>query len=167
MKAVQIVPISEEHIEGFHTYLDAVAREGKYVSRMEAPPLEAVGKFVRDNITRDVAQLVALDAGVVVGWCDVIPNSIDSFKHSGGLGKGVAKDYRGQGIGERLAREAIIKVKANGLERIELSVFASNMAACKLYEKLGFIVEGTKKRAVKLDNNYDAVIDRSCFWMQT
>ena len=160
---IQILPISEEHIKGFHACLDAVAREGRYLSRIEAPPLEAVEKFVRDNIARDVAQLVALDNGAVVGCCDVIPSGIDSFKHGGRLGMGVAKKYRGQGIGERLARETIMKVKANGLERIELSVFASNMAARKLYEKLGFIVEGTKKRAVKFDGRYDDVIEMAMF----
>jgi RimJ/RimL family protein N-acetyltransferase len=42
-----------------------------------------------------------------------------------------------------------------GLERIELEVFASNTRAFALYEKLGFVTEGVKRRARKLDGQYD------------
>lgn len=39
--------------------------------------------------------------------------------------------------------------------RVELEVFASNTAAIALYEKLGFVVEGRKSRARKVDGAYD------------
>lgn len=42
-----------------------------------------------------------------------------------------------------------------GMERIELDVFASNKAAIALYMKLGFVTEGVKCRARKLDGDYD------------
>ena len=38
---------------------------------------------------------------------------------------------------------------------IELEVFASNTAAIALYRALGFVTEGTKRRARKLDGEYD------------
>jgi RimJ/RimL family protein N-acetyltransferase len=41
------------------------------------------------------------------------------------------------------------------MERIELDVFASNKAAIALYLKLGFVTEGVKRRARKLDGEYD------------
>ena len=37
------------------------------------------------------------------------------------------------------------------------------MAARKLYEKLGFKVEGTKKKAVKFNGRYDDVIEMALF----
>ena len=42
-----------------------------------------------------------------------------------------------------------------GLERIELAVFASNARAIALYERLGFVREGYKRRVRKVDGEYD------------
>ena len=44
-----------------------------------------------------------------------------------------------------------------GLERIELLVYATNANAISFYEKNGFVCEGTKKRARKLDGVYEDV----------
>ena len=52
----------------------------------------------------------------------------------------------------------IEKAKHTGLERIELEVFASNDPAIALYKKLGFAVEGLKRKALKRDGIYDDVI---------
>jgi RimJ/RimL family protein N-acetyltransferase len=49
------------------------------------------------------------------------------------------------------------------LERIELEVFASNTPAITLYEKKGFVVEGVKKKARKLDGVYDDMIQMALF----
>jgi hypothetical protein len=40
LETIQIVPIAEEHIESLHRCFDAVARERKYLARVQAPPLE-------------------------------------------------------------------------------------------------------------------------------
>jgi ribosomal protein S18 acetylase RimI-like enzyme len=76
---------------------------------------------------------------------------------------GVHKDFRRRGIGTRLIDEAISRAKEKGLERIELGVFASNAPAIKLYEKMGFVVEGVKKKARKLDGVYDDLVNMALF----
>jgi hypothetical protein len=58
--AVEIVPIRQEHIEGFHQTLDIVARERLYLSFLEAPPLESTRAFILDNIEKGLPQLVAV-----------------------------------------------------------------------------------------------------------
>lgn len=52
---VQVVPIAEEHIEGFHRCLDTVARERQYLGRIQAPPLAVMQEFVQANIAQDIA----------------------------------------------------------------------------------------------------------------
>jgi RimJ/RimL family protein N-acetyltransferase len=64
-------------------------------------------------------------------------------------------EARGKGLGTRLARAAIDRAWSDGLERIELEVFASNERAIELYRRLGFVTEGVKRRARKLDGQYD------------
>ena len=51
--------------------------------------------------------------------------------------------------------ETLSAARHLGIERVELEVFASNTGAINLYRQLGFVVEGTKKRARKLDGEYD------------
>jgi ribosomal protein S18 acetylase RimI-like enzyme len=68
---------------------------------------------------------------------------------------GVLPGYRGLGHGRRLAEAAIAAARQAGMERIELEVFASNVTAIRLYEKLGFQHEGVKRRGRKLDGVYD------------
>ena len=68
---ISIEPIRAEHIESFHHALDAVSRERKYLSFLEAPPLEAVRAFVLDMIENDHPQFVAIAGGKVIGWCDI------------------------------------------------------------------------------------------------
>jgi RimJ/RimL family protein N-acetyltransferase len=166
-QTIQIVPIAEEHIEGFHRCLDAVARERKYLARIQAPPLEAVRQFALKSIDSAAIRLVALCEDEnqirVVGWCDIFPMEREGFTHRGTLGMGVRKNFRERGIGTRLIDEAIRKVKEKGLERIELEVFGSNTPAIKLYEKKGFVVEGVKKKARKLDGIYDDMIQMALF----
>ena len=60
---IYIVPIEEGHIEGFHRALDFVARERRYLSFLEAPPLESTRAFVLDNIKRGRPEFVAVVGG--------------------------------------------------------------------------------------------------------
>src|SRR5437016_6002990 len=153
-----IVPMTEEHIESFRVCLDAVARERRYLALTEAPPADAVREFILSAIARRVPQFVALDGKQVIGWCDIFPHERESFAHVGRLGMGVLLNYRGQGIGRRLAEKTIELAKLIGLERIELDVYASNKPAIALYKGLGFGLEGVKRKGRKLDGIYDDVV---------
>ena len=152
----QIVPIAEEHIPGFRAAVDVVARETKYLAFLEAPPLEDVTRFVRDNMERGYPQFVVLSAGTVVGWCDVIPNRTRViYSHCGSLGIGLLPEFRGKGIGRQLMQRAIEAAFAFGLTRIELTVRERNANAIALYNSLGFEVEGLHRNAVCIGGQYE------------
>ena len=152
----QIVPIAEEHIPGFRAAVDVVARETKYLAFLEAPPLEDVTRFVRDNMERGYPQFVVLSAGTVVGWCDVIPNRTRViYSHCGSLGIGLLPEFRGKGIGRQLMQRGIDAAFAFGLTRIELTVRERNANAIALYNSLGFEVEGLHRNAVCIGGQYE------------
>jgi RimJ/RimL family protein N-acetyltransferase len=165
MKAIQnlILPIAKEHAEGFHRCLDSVARERLYLALVQAPTLDSTRQFVLSNIANDVPQFVAIIDNEVIGWCDISPVKREGFTHCGELGMGVHPRYRKLGIGQQLIVRTIQKAKEKGLERIELEVFASNVPAIKLYEKLGFVTEGVKKKARKIDGRYDDIVEMALF----
>jgi len=60
----------------------------------------------------------------------------------------------GQGVGTRLMALAVEASRASGLERVELAVFADNHRARRLYEKMGFTIDGTRTRRAKIDGRY-------------
>jgi ribosomal protein S18 acetylase RimI-like enzyme len=161
---VLICPIAEQYIEGFHRCLDAVARERHYLGFLQAPPLASTREFVLFNIKNGIPQFVAVRGSEVVGWCDIVPLTREGFTHGGVLGMGVRKDVRGQGIGSKLIARTLTAAKELGLERVELDVYASNQPAIRLYEKVGFVVEGTRKRARKLDGIYDDLVEMALFF---
>jgi putative acetyltransferase len=149
-----IAPISAEHIVSFRSALDQVAREKRYLAMIEAPPLEQVASFVRENIKTGIAQFVALSGGEVVGWTDIVPAWAHGVSHRGSVGMGVLPQFRGQGIGRRLLEACIAKSWANGLTRVELEVRADNMNAVHLYERLGFEREGIKRQGIRIEGQY-------------
>jgi putative acetyltransferase len=59
----------------------------------------------------------------------------------------VHDDFQGRGVGTALMR-AMLELADNwlGLRRIELEVWADNAAAIHVYEKFGFVVEGTGRQ---------------------
>jgi ribosomal protein S18 acetylase RimI-like enzyme len=154
--AIRIVPTTEEYIASFHSAVDSVARERRYLGFLAAPPIEQTVSFIRRLLADGGVQMLAVtDANQVVGWCDVTRVPWEGLRHVGRLGIGVLKEYRGQGYGRMLAERAIGAAHTAGMERIELEVFASNVPAIKLYEALGFVREGYKKGFRKLDGVYD------------
>lgn len=73
----------------------------------------------------------------------------------------VKQKARGRGIGETLLVALIEQAKQLGLRAMTLEVRVSNTPARTLYEKLGFLYAGTRKRYYQ-DNNEDAAI----YWLE-
>ena len=141
--------------DSFRQTLDAVARERRYLLFLEAPPLEATRRFVAQVRANGGIQFFAVDAGRVVGWCDILRREPEGCRHAGHLGMGLLPEYRGRGLGTRLLTAALAAAPARGFTRIELEVFASNTTALALYRKTGFVEEGRKRQARFLDGVYD------------
>ncbi|HCN57905.1 MAG TPA: ribosomal-protein-alanine N-acetyltransferase [Exiguobacterium sp.] len=73
----------------------------------------------------------------------------------------VKQKARGMGIGEALLVALIEQARQLGLRAMTLEVRVSNTPARTLYEKLGFLYAGTRKRYYQ-DNNEDAAI----YWLE-
>jgi len=75
--------------------------------------------------------------------------------HVGSIGLFVHDNYHNQGIGSRLM-QAVIDLACNwlNLKRLELTVYIDNHSAIHLYEKYGFLIEGTLKKYAFRDGAY-------------
>lgn len=154
MGNVEIIPIAEEHIDGFWSAVDSVARERDYLAFLEGPPIHTTKAFVLENIKRNWPHFIAVSDGQIIGWCDISALDRPVFAHVGSLGMGLLAPYRGVGIGQKLLQTAIQKAQQKGLTRIELTVREKNKPAIALYKKFGFEIEGIHKNAVCIDGKY-------------
>ena len=80
--------------------------------------------------------------------------------HVGRIGICVHDDWQGQGVGTALMR-AIVDLADNwlNLRRLELEVYADNEAGIRLYERMGFEVEGTlRQHAFRAGEYVDAKV---------
>lgn len=104
-----------------------------------------------------VAIITAADGSeTVAGTAGLMINGSPRLRHSASVGIMVHKDYQGQGIGQALM-EALLDMADNWLMlvRVELTVFTDNERAIRLYEKLGFCLEGRKVKASIRSGRYE------------
>ena len=156
----QIVPIGKEHLTGFHEALDRIAREGRYLAMLQAPPFARTRRFVLDSLRDGAIHYVALAGdGNVVGWCDLRPKAAATLRHSAVLGMGVVQEFRGRGVGTRMLAATLHGADARGLRRAELVVRADNHAAIALYRRFGFVEEGRCRQYLRLHGqDHDALL---------
>jgi len=150
-----IIKISSQHIDSFAQALDSVARELRYLAFTQAPPREVTVAYVEQNIAENWPHFIALDGEKVIGWCDIASMHRPVCVHSGVLGLGLIREYRGQGIGKRLLSTALQAAKERGLSRVVLTVREQNEIAIQLYKNFGFFQEGRHIKAVKINGNYE------------
>lgn len=100
------------------------------------------------------------DLNEIVGLYILHPNNVGRCGHICNASYAVKSDMRGKYIGEMLVRHCIKMGKEKGYRVLQFNaVVASNTAALKLYEKLGFIKLGTIRNGFLMkDGTYADII---------
>jgi putative acetyltransferase len=80
--------------------------------------------------------------GAAVGVCGLHPTPHDGVFE---VGMAIGVDHQGVGLGRRALHQLVDAACAAGARRVELSVFTTNTRARALYERAGFVVEGTRR----------------------
>lgn len=99
--------------------------------------------------------LVAVSEGEVIGELGLVVSDRPRRRHVGEIGMAVRDDRQGTGAGTALL-EAALELADGwiGLSRIELCVYSDNERAIALYERFGFVVEGTHRSYALRDGVY-------------
>ena len=100
----------------------------------------------------------AFDGDELVGIMAYFREERRKLAHRGKVTQVYVKpEYRGKGIAKRILKELIDQAFAqDGLEILSLEVVASNLAAIKVYESLGFKAFGLMEGYFKTANGYTA-----------
>ena len=155
---ITIRETKSEDAKNIASCIRQVARERKYLANTEGFSVEQTEAFIKSLSENGGIQLICIDQDKVVGWCDLVPGSFEGFNQTGYLGMGLLENYRSRGLGKKLLNNIIEIAFSRNFERIELEGFSSNVPALNLYKKTGFKQEGIKRKARKLDNQYDDIV---------
>lgn len=99
--------------------------------------------------------LVAEIDSQIVGMLNFSNGEKKRTEHTGELGISISHDFRNQGIGALLLTSLIEWATTNKtIEKICLCVHGNNDRAIALYQKMGFEIEGRRKRDVKYGEDH-------------
>ncbi len=100
--------------------------------------------------------IVATVDGELVGGLTFDGGRRPRLRHAGEFGISVAQAYAGLGIGRAMMECMIAWAKATGVVRkINLKVRVDNVAAIRLYERMGWVHEGRTTRDTIIDGRFN------------
>lgn len=110
--------------------------------------VEAVRTRLKNHIEEGGYHLVAVLKDEVIGSIGIHPNRRPRTAHIASIGMMVRDDWQGKGVGTALMQAAMdFADQWLNVSRVELSVFVDNAPAIALYQKFGFEIEGTMRKA--------------------
>ena len=139
-----------------------VARERRFLTTLDGYDDRQVADYRKFLIDNGGLQLVlcstAPNPATILGWADLCPIVCPTMPAVGRLGMGLSPTVRERGYGRRLLTSILNQAFDGGFQRIELEVFASNARAIRLYDRLGFVVEGRRRQLIKIDDRREDLI---------
>jgi RimJ/RimL family protein N-acetyltransferase len=104
---------------------------------------------IEDVLASAHSTIIVADAGYeLAGYVAATGGEFNRIRHTAYIVAGVRQSYAGQGIGTRLFGALDAWARTTDLRRLELTVRADNVAAIRLYQKMGYQVEGTKRASL-------------------
>ena len=119
------------------------------------PSLETWRKRLADPAPGAIGLVACIDDEIVGNLgLTTSPNS-PRRRHIGSIGMAVHDDWHSKGIGTALMQATVdLADRWLNLTRLELDVYVDNVAAIKLYQKFGFVIEGTHVQFAFRDGQY-------------
>ena len=152
--------IRKARVEDAHAIVSAeqeIAQSpGFFCSQPSELSEENVVKMIRNlSESHTGIYLVAEREGKIVGHAFLESLHLKSICHVAQLSICVHQSWQEKGLGTALIKQLIDWAKQSAtIEKIELSVRASNSRAISLYKKMGFIEEGRLKNRIKIDSSH-------------
>lgn len=138
--AVIVRPLQPEDLPQAAAIWNQVVLDGIAFPQQEILDLPAAQSFfAQQDLTA-----VALVNGKVCGLYILHPNNVGRCGHICNASYAVDRSLRGQGIGKALVSDCLVRARDYGYRILQFNaVVATNTAARKLYEQLGFQQLGT------------------------
>jgi RimJ/RimL family protein N-acetyltransferase len=153
-RTVQLRPGRLDDAESTMRNVNRVGREEIYIMLEEEPSLEEERHWLSAFDGERNMLFVAVAGGEVVGAADCHAGNFPKDRHVGSIGIAIQDGWREGGLGRRMMERILEWMRARGFAKAELAVFANNERARRLYESLGFVVEGIRRRQVRIRGEF-------------
>ena len=132
-------------------YVNHVTGETDYLALESGEldwPIEKERQFIEDHVKADNKLIIAAEVdGEMLGLLSFTGDDKRKLRHSGELGITVVRQAWGLGLASALMSYLIDWARSSGVVRkIDLRVRVDNDRAIRLYERFGFMREGTVRR---------------------
>jgi len=97
--------------------------------------------------------LVGMLEGKIIGFLGIHRKS-RRMKHIGIVGISVHPDYWSKGFGSELLKVGIEQARKERFLRLEADTLAKNKAMIRIAEKVGFKLEGVRRKRIKIGKVY-------------
>ena len=145
----------EQDAASIHALKQSIYAEDKWFINDGPPSQGMIERQLRSLDVEKHLYLIAEKEKQACGWLELYCLQPKKINHIATLTLAVAKAYRGKGIARRMLEQAIVWAKTMKIHKIALNVRANNTAAIRLYDSLGFMIEGREKDQIKLDNGFE------------
>lgn len=142
-------------VDGDHERLNEIFNQRQVAAMtLQLPFMSAAERVSRWTFSDSQRMLVAEVDGVVTG-----NGGLTLFSrrraHAGAIGMAVDQAYQRRGVGSALLA-ALIDMADNwyNLRRLELEVYTDNEHAIRLYQRSGFVIEGTHRAYAYRDGDW-------------
>jgi RimJ/RimL family protein N-acetyltransferase len=117
--------------------------------------IEEQTERIKGALSRDNQMIfVAEDERQLVGFLGAYGGNFRRNRHSAYIVIGIRQSFAGQGIGKQLF-EALEKWAVDhDLHRLELTVMCHNERAIRLYQKMGYKIEGVKQDSLWINGEF-------------
>jgi len=153
-RAVLIRPVSVDDAEATLKNINLIGEEHVYIMIERVDNLDEERRWLSSFDGIRSVLLLALAGREVVGSADCQGGTYPKDRHVGGVGIAIRDGWREVGLGRVLMERILEWMRAQGFEKAELAVFATNARARRLYESLGFVEEGVRRSHVRIRGAY-------------
>ena len=152
--AVVVRPVGGDDVPVFAALLRKLDEESTFLAWEPGErdfDIRTLERRLRSTTGDETCRLVAVDGERLVGFLVAHRGLTRRLRHRADLAMAVLVAYQRRGVGSGLLRALIAWAEARGIVRLELTVMAGNSAALSLYRRHGFVEEGVKRGAIRVD----------------
>ena len=154
-RTVTVRPAESDDAAALLENINLVCAEEIYLLMDEVPnDVDREREWIAAFDGHGSALLVATTGGSIVGQVDCRGGEWSKSRHVGLVGIAIRDGWREIGLGRILMDRILEWMRARGFRKAELSVFATNERARRLYESAGFQVEGVLKRQFRIRGEF-------------
>jgi ribosomal protein S18 acetylase RimI-like enzyme len=130
-----------EDKELFKRFIRSLPPEDNFYLLVDVQKDEAIDNWMKGIASGHTLSVIAIEGDQIIGYCNLHTNEASWLSHVGEIRMSVSRACRGRGLGNTLASEVFAIARARGLQKIWARMAASQKAAQKVFEGMGFNAE--------------------------